>query len=77
MWYHRLVGNHVHLLCDSGCCVHKSDVQNEWDDNTHTLNKYTHRLCTLTLIATWVHQSGNTKRDPSLFESSSIYRVLR
>ena len=24
------------LLCDPGWCVHKSDVQNKWDDNTHT-----------------------------------------
>ena len=24
------------LLCDPGWCVHKSDVQNNWDDNTHT-----------------------------------------
>ena len=23
------------LLCDPGWCVHKFDVQNEWDDNTH------------------------------------------
>ena len=23
-------------LCDPGQCVHKSDVQNKWDDNTHT-----------------------------------------
>ena len=23
------------LLCDPGWCVHKSDVQNKWDDNTH------------------------------------------
>ena len=29
------------LLCDPGWCVHKSDVQNKWDDNkmynTHTV----------------------------------------
>ena len=25
------------LLCDPGWCVRKSDVQNEGDDNTHTL----------------------------------------
>ena len=24
------------LLCDPGWCVHKSDVYNKWDDNTHT-----------------------------------------
>ena len=24
------------LLCDPGWCVHKSDVQNKWDDSTHT-----------------------------------------
>ena len=24
------------LLCDHGWCVHKSDVQNKWDDNKHT-----------------------------------------
>ena len=24
------------LLCDPGWCVHKSDAQNKWDDNTHT-----------------------------------------
>ena len=24
------------LLCDPGRCVHNSDVQNKWDDNTHT-----------------------------------------
>ena len=24
------------LLCDLGWCVHKSDVQNKWDVNTHT-----------------------------------------
>ena len=24
------------LLCDPGWCVHKSDVQNKWDGNTHT-----------------------------------------
>ena len=24
------------LLCDPGWYVHKSDVQNKWDDNTHT-----------------------------------------
>ena len=24
------------LLCDPGWYVHKPDVQNEWDDNTHT-----------------------------------------
>ena len=24
------------FLCDPGWCVHKSDVQNKWDDNTHT-----------------------------------------
>ena len=23
------------LLCDPGWCVHKSDVQNKWDDNAH------------------------------------------
>ena len=23
-------------FCDPGWCVHKSDVQNEWDDNTYT-----------------------------------------
>ena len=27
------------LLCDPGWCVHKSDVQNKWDDNTqHTVS---------------------------------------
>ena len=26
------------ILCDPGWCVHKSDVQNKWDDNTCTLN---------------------------------------
>ena len=25
------------LLCDPGWCVHKSDVQNKWDDNTHCM----------------------------------------
>ena len=24
------------LLCDPGWYVHKPDVQNKWDDNTHT-----------------------------------------
>ena len=24
------------LLCDPGWCVHKSDVQSKWDDNTHS-----------------------------------------
>ena len=24
------------LLCDPGWCVHKSDVQSKWDDNTRT-----------------------------------------
>ena len=24
------------ILCDPGGCVHTSDVQNKWDDNTHT-----------------------------------------
>ena len=41
------------LLCDPGWCVHKSDVQNKWDDNTHTLSllivqtRRTYMLCTL------------------------------
>ena len=25
----------IFLLCDPGWCVHKSDFQNKWDDNTH------------------------------------------
>ena len=24
------------ILCDPGWYVHKPDVQNKWDDNTHT-----------------------------------------
>ena len=32
------------LLCDPGWCVHKSDVQNKWDDNTHT---HAHHICVL------------------------------
>ena len=24
------------LLCDPGWCVYKSDVQDKWDNNTHT-----------------------------------------
>ena len=27
------------LLCDPGWYVHKPDVQNKWDDNTHTQHK--------------------------------------
>ena len=27
------------LLCDPGWCVHKSNVQNKWDRNTHTNTK--------------------------------------
>ena len=23
------------LMCDPGWCIHKSGVQNKWDDNTH------------------------------------------
>ena len=30
------------ILCDPGWCVHKSGVQNKWDDNRHT---HTHREC--------------------------------
>ena len=30
------------LLCDPGSCVHKSDVQNKWDGNTHTHTLYTY-----------------------------------
>ena len=29
------------ILCDSGWCVHKSNVQNKWDDHAHT---HTHTL---------------------------------
>ena len=29
------------ILCDPGWCVHKSDVQNKWDGNTH---KHTHTV---------------------------------
>ena len=27
------------LLCDPGWYVHKADIQNKWDDNTHTHTK--------------------------------------
>ena len=40
------------LLCDSGWCVHKSDVQNKWDDNT----KHTH---THTVVCVCVFFSFN------------------
>ena len=43
------------LLCDSGWYVHKSDVQNIWDDNTHTLASYSG-----TWRRTWLVVQGMT-----------------
>ena len=41
------------LLCDPGWCVHKSDVQNKWDDNTHT---HTHTIQALRCGGTQPYQ---------------------
>ena len=43
------------LLCDPGWCVHKSDVQNKWHDNTH--NTYISTQTVDTLVFSSIHAS--------------------
>ena len=38
------------LLCGPGWCVHKSDVHNKWDDNTHTHALYIYIIIPLQVL---------------------------
>ena len=51
------------LLCDPGWCV--SDVQNKWDDNTHTTPPYTD------VMIIWIFYNNNR---PAFF--FSVYFIL-
>ena len=52
-------GEEILLLCDPGWYVHKPDVQNKWDDNTHTLDTHTHSSTVVIGSTVYkVHTSG-------------------
>ena len=59
----------IFLLCDPGWCVHKSGVQNKWDNNTHT-HTHTHTH-TLALASTRRPHSQGPRGKKELTESGA------
>ena len=46
----------MEILCDPGWCVRKSDVQNKWDDNTHTLVYMYVSMYIITHSRVWINR---------------------
>ena len=63
------------LLCDPGWCVHNSDVQNKWDDNTHThthILYYAYYCCCIAINTAPVHSSEVPRNPLTRWDVSSI-----
>ena len=71
------------VLCDPGWYVHKPDVQNKRDDNTHT-HTHTHMMCVVCFLplysghqVRWTYQPGSHRRKVTQdFSSTFLLRCV-